>query len=278
MKMTARILTSLLLLFITVPALAGVGDLTVSPTRIIFEGHKRTAQVTLINRGSKTATYRVGFTQMRMKENGELVEIQKPNEREKFLDSLVRFAPRQVTLKPGIGQTVRLLVRKPSDLPRGEYRSHLLFYAIPDENAGTNVETLNAKTKKGLQIALRPIFRFSIPVILRQGDLKADFTITDFRLTKEKKPSVNLTVDRDGNRSVYGDLDIQYFANAAAQPVLLQHMKDFVLYTSNNRRTISLPLSVPDGVSLDRGILKATYYKKTKDGKRILAEKQIVPE
>lgn len=276
--MTARILSAILLFFFTLPVLAGVGDLTISPTRIIFEGPERSAQVTLINQGTKTAIYRIGFTQMRMKRDGQLVEITKPNEKEKFLDAFVRFAPRQVTLKPGAGQTVRLLLRKPADLPDGEYRSHLLFYAIPDQTAGTDVETLNAKNKKGLQIALRPIFRFGIPVILRQGKLNAEFDITEFRLNKEKKSSVELTVVRNGNRSVYGDLDIQHFSSAAAQPVLLQHMKDFVLYTSNDKRSISLPLSVPPGVNLDQGILKAIYYKENEGTRRVLAEKEIVPK
>ena len=37
------------------------GDLVVAPTRIVFEGRTRTAQISLLNRGSAAATYRISL-------------------------------------------------------------------------------------------------------------------------------------------------------------------------------------------------------------------------
>jgi P pilus assembly chaperone PapD len=241
---------------------AAVGDLTVSPTRVIFEGRDRSTQINLINRGEEAATYRIEFLQYRMQEDGQLVEVQEPNELEKFADKLVRFSPRQVKLEPNQAQTVRLLLRKPKDLPAGEYRSHLLFFAVPDEQSGADIERRASTDEEGFSIAITPIFRISIPVIVRHGELAANFNISDVALDNSSSPQLSLMVQRDGNRSVYGDLRVNYYSSQSAEPVLLNYAKDFVLYTSTNTRKTSLDLRVPDGVNLNDGELKINYSTK----------------
>lgn len=251
-------LTALFLLALPLSLPAAVGDLTVSPTRVIFEGRDRSTQINLINRGSETATYRIEFMQYRMDENGQLVEIQKPNELEKFADKLVRFSPRQVEIQPNQSQTVRLLLRKPKDLPAGEYRSHMLFYAVPPEGAA-DIEKRAATDEEGFSIAITPIFRVSIPVIVRHGELAAEFDISDVSLNTEEKPMLSMRVERDGNRSVYGDLNVHYKATPSADPVLLSHYKDFVLYTSSNTRAVDVDLHIPDGMNLQGGEIQVDY-------------------
>ena len=54
----------------------GAGDLLVTPTRVVFEGRQRTAQITLVNRGAAAATYRIAFTNLRMNEEGGTKEIE----------------------------------------------------------------------------------------------------------------------------------------------------------------------------------------------------------
>lgn len=251
-------LTALFLLALPLSLPAAVGDLTVSPTRVIFEGRDRSTQINLINRGSETATYRIEFMQYRMDENGQLVEIQEPNELEKFADKLVRFSPRQVEIQPNQSQTVRLLLRKPKDLPAGEYRSHMLFYAVPPEGAA-DIEKRAATDEEGFSIAITPIFRVSIPVIVRHGELAAEFDISDVSLNTEEKPMLSMRVERDGNRSVYGDLNVHYKATPSADPVLLSHYKDFVLYTSSNTRAVDVDLHIPEGMNLQGGEIQVDY-------------------
>lgn len=241
-------------------ATAAIGDLTISPTRVIFEGRDRSTQVSLINRGQESATYRVEFIQYRMTSEGEIVEIEEPNENEKFADNLIRYSPRQIELHPNEAQTIRLLLRKPKDLPPGEYRSHLLFYAIPPEGLGTDVETRAAPEGEGFSIAITPVFRISIPVIVRHGDLKAEFSIQDVAIDMEQdEPSLSMTIERDGNRSVYGDLDVEYMPADGGEPLLLGHIKDLVLYTSSNTRNVNMAIHVPDGVALNDGVVKLKY-------------------
>ncbi len=259
---------------------AAASDLTVTPTRIVFEGRDRAAQVHLVNRGDKPAVFRIEFVQMRMDENGGMSEIESPNERELFADALVRHSPRQVQLGPGEGQNIRLLLRKPESLAPGEYRSHLLFYAIPDAAAGNDIEREAAVEKEGFSVDIRAIYRISIPVIVRHGDLPVSFSMTELSLVKsesrERAATLRLRIDRDGRRSIYGDLDVYYRPKGGGDSRLLHHMKDFVLYTSSDTRVLETELVLPAGVVLDGGEIHAVYSEKSGQGRSVLAERRIV--
>jgi hypothetical protein len=56
----------------------GIGDLLVTPTRIVLDRRTRTAEIALINTGNSPATYRIETQHMRMKENGDLVPVLVP--------------------------------------------------------------------------------------------------------------------------------------------------------------------------------------------------------
>lgn len=259
---------------------AAASDLTVTPTRIVFEGRDRAAQVHLVNRGDKPAVFRIEFVQMRMDENGGMSEIESPNERELFADALVRHSPRQVQLGPGEGQNIRLLLRKPEGLAPGEYRSHLLFYAIPDAAAGNDIEREAAADSGGFSVDIRAIYRISIPVIVRHGDLPVRFSMPELSLVESegrgRTATLRLRVDREGRRSVYGDLDVYYRAVAGGDPSLLHHMKDFVLYTSSDTRVLETELALPAGVVLNGGEIHAVYSEQSGQVRNILAERRIV--
>ena len=61
---------------------AGVGDLLVAPTRIVLDGRRGT-EVILKNIGDEVATYRVSVEFRRMTEDGKLVDVELPNDKEK---------------------------------------------------------------------------------------------------------------------------------------------------------------------------------------------------
>lgn len=272
----AIVLLSMLLSLFAVPkTLAAPGDLTVTPTRIVFGERDRSAQVYLINRGETRATYRIEFIQMRMDDTGQMVEIQTPNEKELFADGLIRYSPRQIELEPNQGQTIRLLLRKPENLPPGEYRSHLLFYALPDAASGADIERERGVEQKTLSVAIQAVFRISIPVIVRHGDLPVEFSMRDLSLLPGKPDRIALRIDRQGRRSVYGDLDVYFEPASGGERILLKHLKDFVLYTSSDTRRLDIEADKPGDIALRNGTLHAVYSE-TVDGKtRTLAEQRI---
>jgi P pilus assembly chaperone PapD len=254
-----------------------LGGISVSPTRIIFEGRQRTAEVTLINKSNKPSTYRVYFENMRMREDGKIVKIEEPQTGEKFSEQLIRYSPRQITVPPGKSQSVRLLLRKPRDLPPGEYRSHLFFKSLPPKETGKDIEQEVLKSKE-IKIKLVAVLALSIPVIVRQGDLSAKVGLSNLGLKTPKAPnaSTTLSIDvlRKGNQSVYGDIHV-IFQNKKGQRFKVAELEKFSIYTPNKSRTVEFPLRIPSRVSLKNGNLYV-FYKETEDaGGRILAKAKL---
>jgi hypothetical protein len=180
-----------------------------------------------------------------MTETGAFREVQEPDSAEQFADTLVRFSPRRVELPPGLPQTVRLQLRLPADLPVGEYRSHLLFRAVP---ISAPEEPVTSEPIKDLQLTLRAIYGVSIPIIVRHGDLAAELRLSDPRVERvpDAEPATQLavTLNRSGDCSVYGDLSAVLVRDG--QPDLVVGVaKGLAVYTPNQRRTCVLPLRLP---------------------------------
>ena len=227
------------------PVGQAIGGLLVAPTRLVFEGRQRTGQLTLVNTGSQTATYRISLVRLRMTETGGFREVQEPDSAERFADTLVRFSPRRVELPPGVPQTVRLQLRLPADLPPGEYRSHMLFRAIP---VSAPEESVSSAPATGVQMMLRAVYGVSVPIIVRHGALVAGVTLSDPRVESapDEDPPARLavTLNRSGDRSVYGDLTAVLLRDG--QPDLVVGVaKGLAVYTPNTRRTCVLPMRLP---------------------------------
>ena len=159
----------------------GPGDLLVAPTRVVFEGRQRTAEITLVNTAATAATYRITLVHLRMDEMGGTQEIEAGDTGpgELFADDLIRYSPRQVTLEPRMAQTVRLQLRLPADLAAGEYRSHLLFRAVP---AVEPAATAPREPATGLSIQLTPVYGVAIPLIVRHGETSAKAALSGLEL------------------------------------------------------------------------------------------------
>lgn len=257
-------------------AAQGPGDLTVTPTRVVFEGRTRTAQVSVLNRGTKRSTYRIAFHQLRMTEEGQLEEIEAPGVGEKFADGLLRYSPREITLEPEVAQTVRLLVRKPSDLAPGEYRSHLLLYAIPTEGQAA-AETVELKDKE-IGLRLTPIYRVSIPVIVREGELAAAADLTDLAVRPESDaaaPSLSFRLRRGGERSLYGDVTVTHVAADGRSERVVGEIKGLAVYMPNDGRQVEMPLHPPPGVELKGGALKVRFLEPRETRGAVRAESTV---
>ena len=102
-------------------------QLLLSPTRVVFEGNSRSMQIDVVNTTNQAATYRLIMVNRRMNQFGEFLPVETPLPDERFVDSMVRFSPRQLTVEPGGNRVIRMSLRKPQNLAPGEYRSHLLI-------------------------------------------------------------------------------------------------------------------------------------------------------
>lgn len=255
--------------------LAG-SNLLVTPTRIVFEGRDRTAQVTLVNSGDETGTYRIELTNKRMTDRGSFEDVEKAHPGELFADKMLRYSPRQVILEPGKSQIVRFSLRKPKGLEAGEYRSHILFKAIP-KDAGSNISSLEKSDK--LSIKLTPIISISIPAIVRHGETRASvkFSSVEFMPPDKsmKHPSLFIRLDREGNQSVYGDLLAEFVQHDGSSSVLAQ-ANGIAVYVPNQSRTFRLALTnLPSNLDLKSGVVKVFYRNKPDKGGKVLAQTQL---
>lgn len=254
------------------------GDLLVAPTRVVLEGSRRTAEITLVNTGSVTATYRISFVNLRMNEEDGTKEILPSDATadERFAEPLIRFSPRQVTLQPRIAQTVRIQLRLPAELPAGEYRSHLLFRAVPDAPAARAA----GETETDFSVQLVAVFGVSIPVIVRHGETSATATLSGLELVAPTDaaalPSLRFRIHRAGNRSVYGNLAVT-FAGADGPPTVLGLANGVAVYTPNATRTASLDLRVPPEIRLAHGRLHLAFTEQGKAGRAIAEADLVLP-
>ena len=270
---TNYLLISILAIIVLLPShVLAAGQLMVAPTRIIFEARDRTAKVNLVNNGTETATYRLEFTRKRMTKDGNFVDVDKPLPGELFCDEMIRFSPRQVTLPPGQSQTIRLILRKPANLAAGEYRSHLLFKAIP-KTESSSIEALDQKKANKLTIELTPVVGISIPVIVRHGDTSATVSIDNIVLGKAKnnQPAIRFALKREGNQSVYGDLSVTYIKPDGTK-LTLSKANGISVYSPNAERVVALQLYIPKGVKLAGGQLLIEYKRPVEQGGGLIAK------
>lgn len=262
-----RTLTALLLLCNLPGSVLAAANLMVTPTRVIFEQRDRTAQVTLINQGTETGEFRISFIRQNMTEDGNFVAVPE-GEAGMFSDEMIRFSPRQVKLPPGQSQVVRLMLRKPRDLADGEYRSHLLFQALPPA-ASSSIENMAADTPAdGITVQVIPIVGVSIPVIVRHGKLDSKVTLSAAQVIPadgaSSKPAIAVDINRTGTSSAYGDFRATFTPNGGV-PIVVAQANSVAVYANIDKRRFQIPLTIPPGFELANGVLDLTFVKSGSD-------------
>lgn len=256
---------------------AALADLMLYPTRVVFEKNQRAAQVELINQGKTPETYRINLINRRMSETGEFIAVETPGAGEQFADRLLRYSPRQVTIPPGGSQTVRILLRKPADLSAGEYRSHLQFDRLADASGSGSIEELD-QTFGGssIGVVLTALVGASIPIIVRHGDTRASVTLSDLALVGPGADSQTLAfqINRDGSRSVFGDLAVTFTPEGGAA-IELAKAGGVAVYVPNPLRRARMPLQLPAGTALRAGTLRVSFRDRPEAGGKLLAEASL---
>jgi len=195
----------------------GIG---VTPKRLVIQDGQRFVDVTLVNSSATRQHFEIAIMNKRMNSKGQLADTENPADGEFFADKMIRFTPRSVDIAPGQSQKVRILSRLSENAPDGEYRSHMLFKQIADETR--------------LQSAL---YAISIPVILRKGSLSASFTLSNPKIfTQDEKRFMSFDINRQGNKSLYGDVSIYVHGDKIAP------LNGVATYLSVPSRTVTIEI------------------------------------
>jgi P pilus assembly chaperone PapD len=270
--------TLVLGLFALLLAPLAMADLMLYPTRVEMERNQRAAQVELVNRGLSPESYRISIVNRRMTETGQIVPADSAEPDERFASDILRYSPRQVTLKAGESQTVRISLRKPAGMANGEYRSHLQFDRLPIVEGRSDIAQAVNPAPDQITIRLTTLIGVSIPVIVRHGDTTAKLTLDTLALEPGVKvegqasgpPLLVFHMNRSGNRSVYGNLLASY-TPPGGKPVDVGKVNGVAVYVPNALRTAKLPLGLPKGLALAGGTIQLTFSQRPEDGGQLLA-------
>jgi P pilus assembly chaperone PapD len=252
----------------TMPAFA---DLTILPTRVIFEGRDRFAEITLINTGKEAKTYNMGWQFYRMvEETGNYEQIAASVTPFDLTQHLV-FSPRRVTLQPGEKQKIRLALRPAADTPAGEYRAHLQFMGERDT-------TNNAADSLGdgkMRAAVLMNVGYSIPVFYAVGTPDTDAEIESLTLKNDDAGRIVAVIPikrLGGPYSAHGYLSV-YHRGVNSEEKLVGEISNAHIFPEVPRRVFNVVLT-------DKNIIGGTLrvvYKHYDDKKALVYDEKTFP-
>jgi len=273
----ARLITfATMVFFLLFPVLTTAqGDLLITPRRIVFEGNKQRQEITLANTGQDTASYSVSFVQYRMTDDGAFEQIEEPDGGQLFADPYVRYFPRTVTLAPNESQVVRMQLRRLPDMVDGEYRSHMYFRAVPDEKPLGDEDIISDTATIGIRLV--PIFGITIPVIIRVGELESSVSLSNLKLNfnDENPPTFEITFNRTGNQSVFGDLTVEHITTDGKTSEV-GVVRGIAIYTPNLKRNFVLQLKQSPEIDYTAGKLLVRYFSASEAEPEVFAEQEYL--
>lgn len=218
-------------------------SLLISPTRIAFGERDRVQTISLVNSSKKTNTYRVEWTEQKVGENGEYIELSE-DEVNSFpvASPYLRLTPRQVTLEPGERQVIKVMARRKANMKDLEYRSHLTFTAIPPESNS------NSGSNPGISMRLNLLLSYTIPVILRHGKLSVETSIDDIQMTPTDKVGIKklmVTLSRKGSMSTTGSLQAYFVPEDSNEKVNVATLNGFNFFPDTPKITKNLIWHTP---------------------------------
>jgi P pilus assembly chaperone PapD len=248
-----------ILVFVFLIPFQAVADLLVVPTRLTFEPRERTEQVTLINTGTETRTYKLEWLQQKQTEGiGYSILSSSGVEQFNIASPYIRFSPRRVRLAPGESQMVKLLLRRKADMEGSEYRSHLKFTALPPERGNKAADTT---TPSGMSIQLDVLTSYTIPVVISNSSTEFDLTFSHIKFSKINNKnyagSLEFTIEKQVARGAYGDMTLFFRADGNDTYVPVGYLNGVNMFHESKK--ISSTIAWSEKIDIRSGELKLLY-------------------
>lgn len=237
-------------------------NLLVMPPHVELTPKNRTTEVYLVNKANKTTTYRIVFTHNKMDKDGNISAVSEEEIKKMGLDrihKMVRYSPKQVTLKPEERQTVRFQL----NLAKGvepesaqiandyQYRTYLSFKETIDKDDIKIDENTNKDT---VGVQLIATYNINIPLSIFTSNEKYvyDLSLSDAKINKKDKKITFQLKNAKKDMSPTGNITAKatYKDGQKKQIAILNGV---TLLQPLSERIVTL--DVQDGVSLD-GITK----------------------
>lgn len=219
-------------------------DLTITPTRVVFQDRDRFATVTLVNTGKEVRSYEMKWLFFRMQESGSPYAPSEKSVTEFDLSKYIVFQPRRVTLAPGASQKVRLALRRPEVIPPGDYHIHLQFIGVKEQEDPKPLEKQSDRPKAAAQVEIN--VGYSIPVILRSGQEAVSVDIGQISMVRnqeDKRLKVFVPVSRKAQEP-YGVVGYMYLyhVSPSGRQDLVGEISNANIFPEVNQREFEITL------------------------------------
>lgn len=198
MYRTLSLLTlSILMVFTFVAQVRAETVLFFAPTRVEIVDSKPVQEIRVTNMSNISRAYSLSLQNLIMNEDGHTARVDNFDYSAK---RMVRFVPRQFSIKPGERQIVRIMARFPKGAEDGQYHAHLEFLENVSRRVELNkdIEGKKNQAKMNAQIS----YATAIPVIISKGEIKTEISMSDVKIGQDEKtgqPNISLVLGRSGN-------------------------------------------------------------------------------
>lgn len=255
---------------------AARADMLISPLRIVFDDRDRYADVQLVNTGKMITTYRMQWQYFKMNDQGNYDIVSAPPEGQFDPGKSIVMTPRQITLQPGERQTVRLALRRPPDLPAGEYRAHLQFEVV--SQIDPSPQAAAAPGQNEIAVGVQMHIGYSIPVIVRSGGYDAMAQIQGIELKREGPDNglvLYTDIARSGVHGALGHLYAYFTPAAGGAERLVGEIQNANIFSEVSQRKLGVRLV---DENLGSGKLRVRYEKEEKQaGKSPVFDEKTFP-
>jgi len=197
---------SLFLSYITLPTLllcsTAAQAISLSTFRIYLDSDNSTASFVMFNKTADKEKCELSLVHNNFDEGGQMFPVPNDEMPANSAEPWMRYSPKNFVVEASSPQTVRFTMRRKANTEAAEYRSYLRITCDPFEK---KAETSTSDTDNVAKISIKPRIIQQVPIIVRTGKLDASVSFSDISLENE---TLIFHVNREGNRSVYGSLEI----------------------------------------------------------------------
>jgi len=232
---------------VSLPAVPSAwADIMIMPIRITFSSRDRMQDITVFNSSTTgSGKYTLSWLNVAQTETGGYKKLDGPLNPELDPETAILFSPRRVTLPPGAKQRVRMSLRRPPDLPDGEYRVHLYLKNSRARSAGAIRGSGPGAVDMGISMGMN--VGLAVPVLIRQGAYDGTATIDTPHFVPgsadgKRPPMIEFAINRGGKFSTVGNVTVYWQPADGGDDILIARQNAVNIFHEVPRRLMSLPL------------------------------------
>lgn len=241
---------SMLIMFIFTEQARAETVLFFAPTRVDIVENKPVQEIRITNMSNIARAYSLSLQNLIMNEGGHTARVDNFDYSAK---RMVRFVPRQFSIKPGERQVVRIMARFPEGAEDGQYHAHLEFLENVSKRAELNKDIAGKENQAKMNAQIS--YATAIPVIISKGEIKTEISMSDVKLGQDEnsgRPNISLVLGRSGNGQGNIFIEADYIAPDGAEKKAAVRRSVYV-YRELDKRNHSFLLELLNQTDLQKG-------------------------